>query len=72
MLGLLEYITGIPVNEEVLTRGLRTKYRDFEDSIQVCCATSVEKIECIVTRNIKDFKGSKLSVLAPDDLCAKF
>ncbi|MBW0177495.1 PIN domain-containing protein [Sediminibacterium sp.] len=71
LLGLIEYITIIPVDSAILTKGLRSKHKDFEDSIQIFCATTVEKIDCIVTRNVKDFKGSELPVLAPEELCAK-
>ncbi len=71
LLGLIEYITIIPVDSAMLTKGLRSKHKDFEDSIQIFCATTVEKIDCIVTRNVKDFKGCELPVLAPEELCAK-
>lgn len=71
LLGLFDYVTIIPVNAEVLLKGLRSNQKDFEDSIQIYCATSVEKMDCIVTRNIKDFKGSEIPVLAPDELCSK-
>jgi len=71
LLGLFEYVTIIPVDAEVLLKGLRSKQKDFEDSIQLYCATSIEKMDCIVTRNIKDFKGSEIPVLAPDVLCSK-
>lgn len=71
LLGLIEYITIIPVDSAILTKGLRSKHKDFEDSILIFCATTIEKIDCIVTRNVKDFKGSELPVLAPEELCAK-
>jgi predicted nucleic acid-binding protein len=69
LLGLMEYITVIPVDTEVLTKGLRSKQRDFEDAIQIFCASTIEKIDCIVTRNVKDFKGCEILVLTPDELC---
>jgi predicted nucleic acid-binding protein len=53
LLGLIEYMTIIPVDTEVLTKGLRSKQKDFEDSIQIYCASTIEKIDCIVTRNVK-------------------
>ncbi len=71
LLGLIEYVTIIPVDSAILTKGLRSKHKDFEDSIQIFCATTIEKIDCIVTRNVKDFKGSELPILAPEELCAK-
>ena len=71
LLGLFEYVSIIPVDTEVLSKGLRSKQKDFEDSIQIYCATSIDKIDCIVTRNVKDFKGSEILVLTPDELCSK-
>jgi predicted nucleic acid-binding protein len=69
--GLFEFLTIIPVDADVLKKGLRSKYKDFEDSIQIFCAAKIEKMDCIVTRNIKDFKGSELPVYAPDELMSK-
>lgn len=71
LLGLFDYVTIIPVDAEVLLKGLRSNQKDFEDSIQIYCATSIDKMDCIVTRNLKDFKGSEIPVLAPDELCSK-
>ncbi len=71
LLGLIDYVSIIPVDITVLSKGLRSKQKDFEDSLQIYCATSIDKIDCIVTRNIKDFKGSEIPVLSPDELCAK-
>ena len=69
---LLDYMTVIPVDTDVLKKGLRSKHKDFEDSIQILCASSVEKIDCIVTRNIKDFRDSEILVLTPDELCLRW
>ena len=60
-----------PVDKKILSEGLRSKQKKIEDSIQIYCATNIEKIDCNATRNSKDFKGSKILVLAPDELCSK-
>ncbi len=65
---LLNFVTVIPVNVDTLKKGLRSKHKDFEDAIQIICAASIEKIDCIVTRNIKDFRGSEIPIFAPDEL----
>ena len=65
---LLDYLIVIPVDMDVLKKGLRSKHKDFEDAIQILCASSVEKIDCIVTRNFKDFKNSEILVITPDEL----
>lgn len=69
---LLDYLTVIPVDVDVLKKGFRSKHKDFEDAIQIICASSVEKMDCIVTRNIKDFRQSEIPALTPDELSIKF
>ena len=69
---LLDYVTVIAVDTDVLKKGLRSKHKDFEDSIQILCASTIEKIDCIVTRNTKDFRDSETLVLTPDELCLKW
>jgi len=69
---LLDYISVISVDIDVIKKGLRSKTRDFEDSIQILCAAKIEKIDCIVTRNIKDFRDSEILALTPDELCLKW
>ena len=68
---LLDYVTVIAVDTDVLKKGLRSKHKDFEDSIQILCASTIEKIDCIVTRNTKDFRESEILVLTPDELCLR-
>jgi len=65
---LLDYLKVIAVDVDILKKGLLSNHKDFEDSIQIFCASSIEMINCIITRNIKDFKGSKIKVLTPDEL----
>ena len=65
---LLDYITVIAVDVDILKKGLRSNHKDFEDSIQILCASSIEKMDCIVTRNTKDFKGSEIPAFNPDEI----
>src|SRR5690606_7750071 len=46
---LLDYFTIIAVDVDILKKSLRSNHKDFEDSIQILCASTIEKIECIVT-----------------------
>jgi predicted nucleic acid-binding protein len=69
---LLDYLTVIPVDLDVLKKGLRSNHKDFEDAIQILCASTIEKIDCIVTRNTKDFRKCEILVLTPDELCIRF
>jgi predicted nucleic acid-binding protein len=65
---LLDYITVVAVDVNILKKGLRSNHKDFEDSIQILCASSIEKIDCIVTRNTKDFKASEIPAFNPDEI----
>jgi predicted nucleic acid-binding protein len=69
---LMEFLDVIPVDLDVLKKGLRSNHKDFEDAIQIICASSITGIDFIVTRNTKDFKTSNIAVLTPDELCLKF
>lgn len=68
---LLDYLTVVAIDLDVLKRGLKSKYKDFEDALQIIAAQSVEKMDCIVTRNVKDFKGAEILVLPPDEFVKK-
>lgn len=59
---LLKYISVVPVSEKHLIDAAFSDIRDFEDAVQHSCALSENKISCIITRNLKDYKKSKLLV----------
>jgi len=69
---LLDFLTVISVDTDILKKGLRSTHKDFEDSIQIFCASSIDNIDSIITRNVKDFKGSEIKVLTPDELSLSF
>jgi predicted nucleic acid-binding protein len=71
LLSLLDYLTVVAVDVDIFKKSLRSNHKDFEDAIQILCASNVEKMEFIVTRNIKDFRNSEIPVLTPDELCLK-
>lgn len=54
----------------VLERTVNMKWKDFEDAIQSATAESVHA-DYIITRNIKDFKQSKVMALMPSELLAR-
>jgi len=43
--------------------------QNFEDGLQYQCALE-ESVDCIITRNKKDFFGSKIPVYTPDEFLA--
>lgn len=65
---ILDYLNIVAIDQDVIKKGLKSKHKDFEDAIQIISAYSIEKLDCIVTRNIKDFKGAEIPVLTPDEL----
>jgi hypothetical protein len=68
---LLEYLQVEAIDQDIIKKGLKSKHKDFEDALQMLCAYNVEQLDCIVTRNIKDFKYSEIPVLAPDELVTR-
>ncbi len=50
-----------------IMQALRNDFKDFEDSIQYSCALTVEGIEAILTRNIKDYSTSRIAVFTPEN-----
>jgi predicted nucleic acid-binding protein len=68
LFNLLEYLNIVAINLDILKKGLKSKHKEFEDAIQIISAYSIEKMDCIVTRNIKDFKNSEIPVYTPDEL----
>lgn len=65
---VLDYLNIVAIDQDVIKKGLKSKHKDFEDALQIISAYSIDKLDCIVTRNIKDFKGSEIPVLTPDEL----
>jgi predicted nucleic acid-binding protein len=64
----LSQIVGIlKVGEQTIKDALASDFPDFEDSIQYFSALDSRKIDIIITRNIKDYKKSDLSVMTPGD-----
>jgi len=65
---MLDYIQIVAIDQDVIKKGLKSKHKDFEDALQMISAYTVEKLDCIVTRNVKDFKDAEIPVFAPDEL----
>jgi predicted nucleic acid-binding protein len=63
---LIEYVTIEAVGSGEIQNALEAGFGDFEDAIQNQTATKIEDVMCIITRNIRDFKKSRLAVLSPD------
>ncbi|MEA1923455.1 MAG: PIN domain-containing protein [Pseudomonadota bacterium] len=55
-----------PVNRVVIESSLNSKFTDFEDSVLHESARHAG-VEYIITRNIRDFKKSKIPVFTPTE-----
>jgi predicted nucleic acid-binding protein len=55
------------VSKLIIRKALKSEFKDFEDAIQYYSALNLNKIDCIVTRNSKDFKKSNLALMTPSE-----
>lgn len=55
------------LKEDILIEAAELKYDDYEDALQAITALKL-KCEYIITRNIKDFKESKIMAIKPCEL----
>lgn len=69
---LAEMTEMIDVNKAVIRKSLKSDFKDFEDAIQYNCALQVGKIDCIVTRDTRDFKRSEIPVMTPHEAVSMF
>ncbi len=71
VLDLLDRITVIGVDRDNLIAAFEMGFTDFEDALQSACSER-EQIDCIVTRNKKDFTKSKVPAEDIADFIAKY
>lgn len=65
---LLDFIDLISIDSSIIKKSLLSNHKDFEDAIQIFAANSIADMDFIVTRNLKDFKDTGITVLPPDEL----
>jgi len=68
---LFDFIDIAGVDKEVVIRALISELTDFEDAVQTECA-SQNDINIIITRNIADFKKSKLVIVTPSEFISQY
>ena len=59
-------VTVLPMDDKIIDLSLVSDFKDFEDAIQYYTAIKNE-VDIIITRNLKDFKTSKIPVLTAKD-----
>lgn len=67
---LTRFTNILNIGEKEIFEAIKSKFKDFEDSIQNSCAVN-SNMDVIVTRNIKDFKLSSLPILSPKEFLFK-
>ena len=63
---LLTFLDILVIDKKMILAAIDSEFADFEDAIQNFSAENNGSITAIITRNIKDYKKSKLSVLTPE------
>lgn len=62
---LTEMTEIIGTTKSEIVQALRNDFSDYEDSVQYSSALTVQGLDTIITRNIKDYKNSKIAVMTP-------
>jgi predicted nucleic acid-binding protein len=58
------------VNDSIINKALESEFKDFEDAIQYFTAVE-NNMDCIITRNVKDYQNSIIPVYTPTELLEK-
>jgi predicted nucleic acid-binding protein len=56
----------LPVDDKIVDLSLHSEFRDFEDAIQYFTAIE-NNIATLLTRNLKDYKHAKITVMTAED-----
>ncbi|HAC15167.1 MAG TPA: DNA-binding protein [Bacteroidetes bacterium] len=64
---LLSFLDVVITDKKIIIQALNSRFNDFEDAIQNFSAENSGNIDAIITRNIKDYKNSSLSVMTPSE-----
>ena len=64
---LLSIVDILTMDKEVVLNALKSEFSDFEDALQNSTAELSGDIDYILTRNLKDYKHSRLKVLSPSE-----
>ncbi|MBX2949012.1 MAG: PIN domain-containing protein [Crocinitomicaceae bacterium] len=63
---LLEIVDVVTTDKATILEALNSGFKDFEDALQNFSTQNNQGIHIVITRNIKDYKTSKLSVMTPE------
>lgn len=68
LLKLIFQLTDLTVSD--ITDAAEMKWSDFEDAVQSAIAERIHA-DCIITRNVRDFRESPIAALTPDEYLAR-
>ncbi|MBM7556779.1 PIN domain-containing protein [Halanaerobacter jeridensis] len=63
---ILDIFQIISVNNKILKSALDSEIKDYEDAVIELSALETE-VDYIITRNLKDFKNSRVEALSPEE-----
>lgn len=70
LLGKFKMLVNVlPVDSKTIDLSISSDFNDFEDAIQYSCAIE-NNLTTIITRNVKDYKKTAVSVLTPETFIA--
>lgn len=63
---LLQFLEVQTTDKKAVLAALESDFKDFEDALQNFSAQQDSEISVIITRNVKDYKTSKLAIMPPE------
>ena len=64
---LLSFVGVVQMDGNVIKLALKSDFTDFEDALQNFAAVQQGEINVILTRNLKDYRKSKIGVMTPEN-----
>ena len=69
--GILKLVETLSVHKSTINKAAYSEFKDFEDGIQNFCAKE-NGLNSIITRNVKDYAKSNLSIQTPKEFIIEF
>lgn len=69
---LMKILDIVTTDKTCVLDALNSEFKDFEDALQNFSAENDKEIKIIITRNIKDYKSSNLSIMEPETYLKTF
>lgn len=62
---LTEMTEIVGTTKKEIIQALKNNFTDYEDSVQYSSALTIEDLDAIITRNVKDYRKSSVAVMTP-------